>query len=85
MAVQGRLIVPSFDLAWLQFSNKSSYLLVPGGGGSTKSGVKNVIQILKISEKLDFQSCQNYSTDTDSLSCLCSAISIGVIKVRKFD
>ena len=46
-----RLAVPSFDLMTLTLSGNNSkgeklyktFVLVPGGGGATKSGVKNQI------------------------------------------
>lgn len=39
--VFNRLEVPSFDLSWLTVEDgdtESTYVFIPGGGGSTKSG-----------------------------------------------
>lgn len=50
------LKVPAFDLTWLDFDNgDEAVALVPGGGGSTKSGVKNQIQIVSPDETHDLQ------------------------------
>ena len=48
-----RLEVPSFDLCWLSVDDVTgdSVVLVPGGGGSTKSGVGNLIQIGRVIDK----------------------------------
>jgi hypothetical protein len=56
-------------------------VLIPGGGGSTKSGVCNSIQIAKICNKR-FQMLPSLETDMDEKTNLCSCISSGLIKVR---
>ena len=79
MATFARLVVPSFDLTWLQHE-EAAYVLIPGGGGSTKSGVKNQIQIAR--EKggqLIFE--ESFKTDTGDKSRLCSGIHCGVLQV----
>jgi hypothetical protein len=75
-----RLPVPSFDLAWLKFEDKT-FVLIPGGGGSTKSGVKNQIQIAKLGEesKLDF--VQSYNTNTADNANFCSGVNTGLLQV----
>jgi len=71
---------PSFDLAWIQIPSKEgddSFVLIPGGGGSTKSGVRNIIQVARDSSvlgALDFLNC----FDTGDL--LCNCISTGIIQ-----
>lgn len=81
MATFARLVVPSFDLTWLQHE-EAAYVLIPGGGGSTKSGVKNQIQIAR--EKggqLIFE--ESFKTDTGDKSRLCSGIHCGVLQDSK--
>ena len=79
------LSVPIFDLDWLTvpIENDNDYngLLLSGGGGSTKSGVKNQIQIMReISKGGDkYEAVQQLETDSDSNSSLCSGVSSGEI------
>ena len=68
-----RIPVPAFDLAWLRLSDLSSVLLLVGGGGSAKTGVKNSIQIARVGEK-GLEVCSKYDTDINGKSCLCSSI-----------
>jgi hypothetical protein len=84
MTTLNRLHVPSFDLTWLHIPPaedqlKSNLILVPGGGGSTKSGVLNQIQIGKYSHKLGFLLKKSVMTDTEEKSNFCSAIACGVL------
>ena len=73
-----RISVPAFDLAWLHLSDSTSFLLLVGGGGSAKTGVKNSIQIAKVGEK-GLEVIQAYDTDINGKSCLCSSICTGII------
>ena len=48
METVSRLKCPSFDLCWLTVpthggNKEDRYVVIPGGGGSTRSGVKNEI------------------------------------------
>ena len=83
-----RLTVPSFDLTLLSSSSSkdsskfiSNYLLIPGGGGSVRSGVKNQIQIAQLSKQCDILFQDSFKTDSESASYLCSGISNGTINV----
>ena len=79
------LSVPIFDLDWftLPIENDNDYngLLLSGGGGSTKSGVKNQIQIMReISKDSDkYEAIQQLETDNEKNSSLCSGVSSGEI------
>jgi WD40 repeat protein len=79
------LKVPAFDLAWLEVTTGPSpgaVALLPGGGGSTKSGVKNQIQIVSPDEKgLVYTCLEGYLTDTNGAggSGLCSGVSTGTL------
>jgi hypothetical protein len=76
-----RIAVPSFDLAWLE-CEEDVYVLIPGGGGSTKSGVKNQIQIAKVSKGgTAFEFIESFKTDTDDKTSLCSGIYCGTFQV----
>jgi hypothetical protein len=84
-----RLKVPAFGLTWYEVedeksSDHSSHLvLIPGGGGSTKSGIKNQIMVAKhdnsTKEKLSF--LDSYFTDSDNLTSLCTGIAYGTVLV----
>jgi hypothetical protein len=87
MASAHRLKVPAFDLSWYEFAHKEQphvFLLMPGGGGSTKSGVKNQIILAKSEypggNELEF--VDPYLTDSDGVMALCTGIAHGVIQVR---
>ena len=77
MQLFARLEAPSFDLCWLDTSS-TSYALIPGGGGASKTGVKNLIHIAQFTNKgIIFQ--KSIITDTiinkdNSNSNLCTAI-----------
>lgn len=55
-----RLPVPVFSLSWFNSSNDKdadiSHVLLPGGGGSTKSGIKNQVMIYSLDEKKEKES-----------------------------
>jgi hypothetical protein len=76
-----RLEVPSFDLTWLSIDDVTgeSVVLVPGGGGSTKSGLNNMIQIGKVIEagKGGFTMMASFDTDVKGKSILCSGVAVG--------
>lgn len=77
-----RINVPAFGLSWSSHpeDSASNILLLPGGGGSTRSGVKNQIIIASLSEdKIDFKPI--HLTDTEKRSSLCSGISLGFVEV----
>ena len=79
------LKVPTFDLDWLTIpidnDNDEHAILLPGGGGSTKSGVKNQVQIIRETSKGSdkYAVAQGLETDSDISSSLCSGISTGEI------
>jgi hypothetical protein len=79
MPLFGRLTSPAFDLCWLNLPDHDPVVLMPGGGGSTKSGVANSIQIAKVCNNR-FQMLPALETDMDDKSNLCSAICSGLIK-----
>lgn len=76
-----RLKVPSFDLTWLQCKD-DAFVLIPGGGGSTKSGVKNQIQIAKANKSGELVFIESYMTDSNDKSSLCSGIHCGILQKR---
>jgi WD40 repeat protein len=82
LPIFNRLTVPSFDLSWLTIDDMTgeAYVLIPGGGGSTKSGVKNQIQIGRVIDnaKGGFELLKSYETDTEGKSVLCSGVAVGV-------
>lgn len=84
------LKVPAFDLAWLDLDSADGkhhqpLALLPGGGGSTKSGVKNQIQLVSPDDAgLVYTCLEGFLTDTDDdrsggSSGLCSGISTGTL------
>lgn len=81
--VFNRLEVPSFGLAWLNIDDSTgeSVVLIPGGGGSTKSGVKNQIQIghyITGDSTGGFEFLKSFETDMkDGKSVLCSGVAVG--------
>ena len=85
--VLNRLTVPSFDLTWLHLSSNDHQLpavLIPGGGGSTKSGVLNQIQIGKYSgSSRGFAPLKPMMTDVEGKSNFCSAIAAGFLFSNK--
>ena len=80
MAKFQRLKVPSFDLSSCE-QKGTSYILIPGGGGSTKSGVKNQIQVAKVSGGKEPEFKDSYLTDTEDKTNLCSGLCSGSLKV----
>lgn len=80
--VFNRLEVPSFGLAWLNIDDSTgeSFILIPGGGGSTKSGVRNQIQIGRniVGDRGGFEFLKSYETDVDGKSVLCSGVAVGI-------
>ncbi len=82
---QHRLKVPSFDLNWMTvkgLDNESAgVLLIPGGGGSTKSGVKNQIQLISDDFNSAITFFDSFETDDDNTNQLCSGICSGLINV----
>jgi WD40 repeat protein len=82
------LKVPGFDLKWIDVSSgneKDTTLLdycclVPGGGGSIKSGVTNQIQIIgsETKEGLSYNYCANYATDNESKGIVGFASGVGI-------
>jgi hypothetical protein len=85
-----RLKVPAFDLTWYSGADKHFYLLLPGGGGNTKSGVKNQIMIAKyrsnattssFATRDDIVFNTSHLTDSESVAGLCNGMHIGRIMV----
>lgn len=81
LPVFNRLEVPSFGLVWLTLDDSlgDAFVLIPGGGGSTKSGVKNQIQIGRIiDDKVGgIKFLKRFETDVDGKSVLCSGVAVG--------
>ena len=81
MSTVTRLSVPSFDLVWVTLMDgKEPMVLIPGGGGSTKSGVKNQIQVAKYEGARGFTLMKSFMTDAADKSNLCSAIATGILE-----
>ena len=80
MSTLTRLAVPSFDLVWVNLNDgKEPLLLIPGGGGSTKSGVKNQIQVARYDGSRGFAMMESFMTDVEDKSNFCSAIATGIL------
>jgi hypothetical protein len=81
LPIFNRLEVPSFGLVWLTIDDTrgDAFVLIPGGGGSTKSGVKNQIQIGRIiDDKIGgIKFMKRFETDVDGKSVLCSGVAVG--------
>lgn len=81
-----RIKVPTFDLLWHDClpEAEENYLLLPGGGGSAKTGVKNQIIVAeyKGGSKDNVNLRTSCFTDTETRSTLCSGISTGSVKVN---
>eukprot|EP01041_Mallomonas_annulata_P001983 gene1983-3860_t len=73
---------PCFDLAWISFpgeggTEEQSFVLIPGGGGSTKSGVHNIIHVARDAKKLGtLEFLKSFETG----ALLCNSLSTGSIK-----
>ncbi len=80
MPIFSRLSIPAFDLCWLHLIDGNSLVLICGGGGAMKSGVKNEIQ-MAIVEGNEIKFLPSFGTDILSKSNLCTAISSGIIRV----
>ncbi len=78
------LKVPAFDLDWCDIDG-TALALLPGGGGSTKSGVRNQIQLVTPDEAgLIYTALDGFMTDLDdgsgdARSGICSGVSTGVL------
>lgn len=74
-----RLNCPCFDLVWVVLSkedgNKHPVAIVCGGGGATKSGVKNQLQIMEYAGENGFELVQSLETG-DKLCCGLSTATI---------
>lgn len=81
MSTLHRIPVPSFDLYWHDSipEGTSNYILLPGGGGSAKTGVKNQIMVgeYQDDDKQQIHFHESCFTDTDDRSNLCSGLSTG--------
>ena len=80
MPLFGRLTAPTFDLCWSKPKDGDDIILIPGGGGASKTGVKNLIHIANLSVK-GFEFQESIKTDTDTKSNLCSSITSEIIFV----
>ena len=70
-----RINAPSFGLSWISGGKiGEGYVLVAGGGGSTKSGVKNQIQLINGDGSRPFSISESFETDNNGESRLCSNI-----------
>jgi hypothetical protein len=76
-----RLSVPSFDLKWCSLFEDSNLLLLCGGGGGTKSGVKNQLQIVRIIDPSKIEVVTSYITDDETTRRLCCGVATGKIGV----
>ena len=92
MPIYTRLQVPSFDLEWLQLPSKMEItneesnfststanefvVLIPGGGGSAKTGVKNMVQVAKPTRSGVFEYLRSFDTGVK----LCTSVSSGLVE-----
>lgn len=77
-----RLRVPAFDLTWIQLlpDTEPSHVVLAGGGGSAKSGVKNQLVVMQQdSVSGSFLNTQSLETDTPTKSVLCSGVASGFL------
>lgn len=75
-----RLKIPTFDLAWVKYSD-IAFVLMSGGGGSAKSGVKNQVLVQRHGGGHKFELVNGYFTDEGSRLGLCSGVAVGYLKV----
>lgn len=79
MPLFAKLATPSFDLACISPPGlNDSIILVPGGGGASKTGVKNLIQLATIT-KTGFKFKEHIPTDNGEESHLCSTICSSIV------
>jgi hypothetical protein len=87
-----RLKVPAFDLTWYEGENDRYYILLPGGGGSTKSGVKNQVMVAKYRSRATTSSFtthddivfeESFLTDSSEVAGLCNGLNIGTVLVSE--
>lgn len=83
------LPAPAFGLTWYESKkSESAFVLMPGGGGSSKTGVKNQIMISSLNSSREqsnqVQLLDGFLTDTSERSIFCSAISSGTLFVRLY-
>lgn len=77
MPIYTKLLAPSFDLDWLMVPpDTRGALLIPGGGGASKTGVKNVLQVAKPTDTGVFEFLDGYDTG----SKLCTSVSSGLVE-----
>ena len=77
----GKLLTPTFDLCWLSLpESDDAYIFIPGGGGASKTGVKNLIHVAILTKK-GFIFKENILTDDGEQSNLCSSVSAVNVKV----
>lgn len=77
MSIYTKLQVPSFDLNWLVLPNSGDVVvLIPGGGGSSKTGVNNILQVAKPTGSGVFEFLASYSTGLK----LCTSVSSGLVE-----
>jgi len=83
------LKAPAFDLAWLEDAHAADsaaqspdpVLLCPSGGGSTKTGVKNQVQLLRPLSDATYLNYQGFETDGAKVegSGICSSLCSGTM------
>ena len=78
MPIYTKLQAPSFDLEWLTLGPDSGegVVLIPGGGGASKTGVTNVLQVAQPSEAGVFEFLTGYDTGIK----LCISVSSGLVE-----
>lgn len=75
-----RLKIPTFDLSWVKYRDVA-YVLLSGGGGSAKSGVKNQILVERHNGGHKFELSNGFFTDEGARLGLCSGVTVGTLKV----
>jgi hypothetical protein len=76
-----RLNIPTFDLVWCNFRS-DNFVLLSGGGGSARSGVKNQVLFAKSISNKKYSFLNGYLTDSEGKSSLCSGLCCGLVEVE---
>ena len=82
MSKINRIPIPTFDMTWVQISPEHRFIVLPGGGGSAKSGVKNQLLIAKYNLAGEYEFLDGFMTDLPSRSLLCSGVATGIIQTH---
>jgi len=91
MFSESRLLLkaPAFDMAWLEDAHAfdsaaeqpDPIIMLPSGGGSTKTGVKNQVQLMRPLDDATLYNYQGFETDGANMegSGICSSLCTGTM------